>query len=278
MSDPDALRVRRICSDPPVLFVRTLSSTSDTLRRWVAEGSAPPRATLLCAFQTGGRGRPGHRWQSRRGDLTMSRWILPEECFPAGKAFIPLAVAAACLITLDNLHLSGAFWKYPNDLYAPLSPGKPGGDVGKLGGLLVEPVRTTGGESKGWIAGIGINIGTLPPDPAGRDFSPASLTGLAGEGRPLPGPLSLARQLSQRISDILEHGSPAEILSRLEDRLLWKNRWVVYSLHGKTHIGKIEGLGDDGALLVTGDDGRFCRLGPAVRNLRPVSVAEVHHG
>ena len=208
----------------------------------------------------------------------MSRWILSEDSPPAGMALLPLAVAAACLQTLDDLDLPGTFWKYPNDLYALLSPEKPEGDVGKLGGLLVEPVRTIGGKPKGWIAGIGINIGTIEPESSGRDFSPASLSGLAGEGRPLPGPLSLARHLSQRISLILDNGSPAEILTRLEDRLLWKNRWVVYTLHGKTYIGKIEGLGGDGALLVTGDDGRSCRLGPGVRNLRPVSVGEGHHG
>ena len=208
----------------------------------------------------------------------MSRWILSEESPPAGKALLPMAIAAACLETFDNLDLPGTFWKYPNDLYALLSPENPGGDVGKLGGLLVEPVRAIGGEPKGWIAGIGINIGTLEPESSGRDFSPASLSGLAREGRPLPGLLSLARHLSQRISWILDNGSPAEILARLEDRLLWKNRWIAYTLHGKTYLGKIEGLGRDGALLVTGDDGRSCHLGPGVRNIRPFSVGEAHHG
>jgi len=280
---PDGERVRRIFSDPPVFFVRELSSTSDTLRNWVSEGLVPPGATLLCALQTGGRGRPGNRWHSRRGDLTMSRWIPPQD-LPPSRAFpLPLVVAAGCLTLLDDLGIPGIFWKYPNDLYALLSPGDPGGGEGKLGGILVETVRESGGASAGWIAGIGINMGTPPPEGGESESSPlrvkaASLSALTGAGVRLPGPLALAGLFSRRIEELLYGSTPDDIRRCLEDRLLWKDRWVVYSFRGKTAVGRIESLGEQGELLLTGDDGRPAILGPGVRNLRPVSGGEGRHG
>ena len=274
-----AERFRRLRSDPPVFFARELVSTNDTLAGWVSEGRAPQGAALLSALQTGGRGRPGHRWHSRRGDLTMSRWIHPGEEIRIGVSGLPLAVAAAILLTLDALGVRGTFWKYPNDLYALMSSAEPAGGVGKLGGLLVEPVRDAAGVPAGWIAGIGLNLRPIPEEPDPRDarsggpeMKPASLAGLTGpEGRAL-GPLALAERLTRTLGTLLARATPGEVRTLLDERLLWKGRWVVYSLHGQSGIARIEGLEADGSLRVREESGRIGRLGPAIRNLRPVSV------
>lgn len=275
-------RFRRIGSGLPVFFARELSSTNDTLAGWVSDGLAPQGTALLCALQTGGRGRPGHRWHSRRGDLTMSRWIPPGEEVRIGAPTLPLVVAAAVLLTLDALGVRGTFWKYPNDLYALLSLSDPSGEVGKLGGLLVEPVRDGAGDPAGWIAGIGLNLLPIPEGPGageardagdvGSEMKQASLAALAGPENRAWGPVALAQKVSRTLGDLLARATPGEVRSLLDERLLWKDRWVVYSLHGQSGIVRIEGLEADGTLRVREGDGRIGRLGPSTRNLRPVSL------
>lgn len=275
MSSGPGVRFRRILPDPPVFFTRELASTNDALAGWVSRGHAPQRATLLCARQTGGRGRPGHRWISRRGDLTMSRWIPPGEGERIGLAALPLAVAAAVLMTLDLLGFRETLWKYPNDLYALLSQASPDQEAGKLGGFLVEPVRDAAGTPAGWIAGIGLNIRPIPDDPQwGKglpEMRPVSLAGLPGPEDRVPGPLALAGEISRTLGTLLSSATVGEIRSCLDKRLLWKGRWVAYSLHGQTGMARIEGLEPDGAIRVRGSDGVMHRLGPSTRNLRPVS-------
>ncbi len=263
----ESLRLRRIHHDPPGFFARELPSTNDTLKSLVLASEPTPLTALLCGRQTRGRGRPGHVWSSVRGDLAMSLWI-PKKA-PGGDLPLSLYVAGACLLALSEV--PGVRWKYPNDLcressQTPAPDGSP--SVGKLGGILVEPLRQEG-VLRGHVAGIGINLaGNRPPLPLVAEalpvatLAPTSLT-----------PLSLSHRIVMALRSLLAGGDDP-LRACLERHLLWRGRWVVYTEEGeeggspRSRLGRVAGLSTEGWLKVEDPEGRLHLLPPHVRTLR----------
>ncbi len=268
--------IRKIFSDPPIFFARELPSTSDVLKTAVASGMLPPESTLLCAVQTRGRGRPGNRWLSSRGDLMMSRSILPDAKWSAALPFLSLAVADACLRTFDELGFHGILWKYPNDLCAQIACDGQEDRVGKIGGILVEPVRNEQGRAMGWIAGVGVNLRPrkdVPGEPfSGSDLLPMSLCDISRQSASPCGPILLGRILTKHIGGVLSETSPEGVRNDLERRLLWKGRWVVFRQDGLPGIGKIVGLSPKGELCLEDAEGVLRHVGPTARTIRPVTL------
>jgi biotin-(acetyl-CoA carboxylase) ligase len=263
----ETLRLRRIHHDPPGFFARELPSTNDTLKGFVLASEPELLTFLLCGRQTQGRGRPGHLWSSVRGDLAMSLWIPRKE--PGGDLPLSLYVAGACLEALSEVR--GVRWKYPNDLCRQSSKdlgpdGEP--SVGKLGGILVEPLRQEGA-LRGHVAGIGINLaGDRPPVPLAAGalpiatLAPTSLT-----------PLSLSRRIAITLRSLLA-GGDEPLRACLDRHLLWRGRWVAYAQEGeeagapRSRLGRVAGLSKEGWLKVEDPDGRPHLLPPHVRTLR----------
>ena len=263
----ESLRLRRIHRDPPGFFARELPSTNDALKSLVLASEPEPLTSLLCGQQTRGRGRPGHAWSSVRGDLAMSLWI-PKK--PPGEDLpLSLYVAGACLLALSEV--PGIRWKYPNDLCRE-SPktGDPESEpsVGKLGGILVEPLRQEG-ILRGHVAGIGINLaGNRPRLSLAAEalpvasVAPTSLT-----------PLSLSRRIVMALRSLLAGGDDP-LRACLERHLLWRGRWVVYTEEGeeggspRSRLGRVAGLSTEGWLKVADPEGRLHLLPPHVRTLR----------
>lgn len=291
-NDRPLVRIRRISSDPPVFFARELSSTNDELKHLAEVNGVLPWTALVCASQTKGRGRPGNRWFSRRGDLMMSQWIengaflLPEH-LP-----ISLYVASACLSVLDTLGYRSVFWKYPNDIYAS---GNDFNSAGKIGGILVEPAirkdSDRGLPMPGWVCGIGLNLlprqtdspeGALKSNDFGShgqnvlglsDLPKERVSGADRGGTFSTGPLKLAAAFAGKLREVFLECSEDMIRFHLESRLLWKNRWIVYSLSGRHGVGFVSGLGPGGELRLTDSDGQICFLGAHVRNVRLLTEA-----
>ncbi len=263
----ESLRLRRIHHDPPGFFARELPSTNDTLKSLVLASEPTPLTALLCGRQTRGRGRPGHVWSSVRGDLAMSLWI-PKKA-PGGDLPLSLYVAGACLLALSEV--PGVRWKYPNDLCreSPQTVAPDGSpSVGKLGGILVEPLRQEG-VLRGHVAGIGINLaGNRPPLPLVAEalpvatLAPTSLT-----------PLSLSHRIVMALRSLLAGGDDP-LRACLERHLLWRGRWVVYTEEGeeggspRSRLGRVAGLSTEGWLKVEDPEGRLHLLPPHVRTLR----------
>lgn len=284
LQEGTGVRLRLLCLDPPVLFARELSSTSDALKVLLKKNPVTPWTALVCGLQTKGRGRPGNCWISRRGDLTTSQW-LEKGSFPLPLRLpLSLFVASACLRVLADLGFGSVFWKYPNDLYA-----SHGGREGKIGGILVEPAgdreegpdgKKTGPSVSGWISGVGLNLSSWKKDESGfsgadqfREVHESGRMSLSDpavrkNGQRVPGPLFLSVVLARALRESVQFRSEEEVRGHLEDRLLWKKRWVVYSLSGRNGLGRIEGLGPRGELLAIDPAGRTVILGPHVRNLR----------
>jgi BirA family biotin operon repressor/biotin-[acetyl-CoA-carboxylase] ligase len=279
-----------ISSDPPVLFARELSSTNDDLKRLAEVDRINPWTVLVCALQTKGRGRPGNRWVSRRGDLMMSQWIENGSFLSPKHLPISLFVASACLSVLDTLGYRSVFWKYPNDIYAS---GYDFESAGKIGGILVEPAARKESDRSlpppGWVCGVGLNLlprQTDSPEEALKggdlgargqnvlglsDLPNEKVCGADREGTLSTGPLKLAAALAGKVREVFLERSEDGVRSHLEDRLLWKNRWIVYSLSGRNGVGLVTGLGPGGELRLTDSGGHTCFLGAHVRNVRLLS-------
>ena len=263
----ESLRLRRIHRDPPGFFARELPSTNDALKSLVLASEPEPLTSLLCGQQTRGRGRPGHAWSSVRGDLAMSLWIPKKP--PGNDLPLSLYVAGACLLALSEV--PGIRWKYPNDLCREFpKAGDPESEpsVGKLGGILVEPLRQEG-VLRGHVAGIGINLaGNRPRLSLAAEalpvasVAPTSLT-----------PLSLSRRIVMALRSLLAGGDDP-LRACLERHLLWRERWVVYTEEGeeggspRSRLGRVAGLSTEGWLKVADPEGRLHLLPPHVRTLR----------
>lgn len=118
----------------------SLDSSSDEAARQLRAGKALP-FSIVCDHQTGGRGRNGRTWVSRRGMglyLTHARGI---ETLPKPLTLAPLAVGCALADWLRGLGLDLRL-KWPNDLRV---------DGAKIGGILCELRHQT------LLVGVGIN-------------------------------------------------------------------------------------------------------------------------
>ncbi len=132
-----------------------LDSTSSELQRRLA--SAADLSMVLAESQTAGRGRRGRSWLSPPGlNLYLSCLKRFERGFQALSG-LSLAVGVIVLRALEELGISGAGLKWPNDVLAAGA----GGALGKLAGVLVE----LSGEYRGpcvAIMGIGLNLRLTP--------------------------------------------------------------------------------------------------------------------
>ncbi len=119
----------------------------------LARAGAEDGAVVVARRQSLGRGRGGRRWESPEGGLYLSV-VVPA---PRPVGLLPLAIGAELAEGLRCRHGVRIRLKWPNDLYAV----GPGGEGGKLGGLLVDAVRAEGGSDRA-VAGIGVNVRAAP--------------------------------------------------------------------------------------------------------------------
>lgn len=115
-----------------------------------------PGDVFTADYQTAGRGRLDHTWESPRGkNILMSVVLDVAACAPEVVATLPLVVGLAVAKAAN-----GAL-KWPNDVYVA---GK------KAAGILCERVGDV------VIAGIGANVGEVPASLADRAIAVRSLT------------------------------------------------------------------------------------------------------
>jgi len=151
---------------------RSVASTNDVVRGWLAEGT-PEVCLAVAGEQTAGRGRSGRTWTAPGGAaLLLSLGFRPGYLAPDRlwrlAAIVSLAMADAAE---DVAGLPGGMLrlKWPNDIVVEM-PHLQGG-VGKVAGVLGE---STGAGTADPVAIVGIGINTDWP----RDRFPAELAGV----------------------------------------------------------------------------------------------------
>lgn len=215
----------------------------DSTNRFLLDRPSGAREACLAERQTAGKGRRGRIWFSPYGkNLYLSvSWTFHQGV--AAVQGLSLAVGVALVEGLEELGLSGARLKWPNDV---LLQGK------KLGGVLIELSGDAAGECR-VVVGVGMNLAMsdLPAEVLeGRLDQPwADLksAGLACDRNRLSS--VLIRRLVELLADYPERGFQ-----------YYRAAWQAYNAHANCMVelttpaakvtGRMLGVGDDGALLL----------------------------
>lgn len=198
--------------------------------------------SVVSVSQTRGRGRFGRKWGSPAGNLHVA-FLLPE----LPEEFLNLDAIITSVIIIEYFTRMGicADLKWPNDLVV---------DGKKIAGLLVEKKMGLN------IVGIGVNLSEYPDEEMMRNGY-AFPAGIISPSDHLGGPLGIwidmLGYMRRRIYEIIYSSKVSDLISMMEDRLLWKGKDVmVLDTSEGDMIGEILGLGRHGGLriLVSGHE------------------------
>ncbi len=224
-------------ADVPVYCTDTLTSTNNEAKRRLAEGETGP-FLIAAEEQTAGRGRHGRVFYSPRGTGLYMTVAFPAGQTPEGALGIT-AYAAVCVT--DAIHrLIGleAQIKWVNDLYL---------DGRKICGILTEAVTDfESGTLVSLLVGVGLNLRA-----AEMPMSIRESVGFLNCGAPVK------NQLAADITASLLRFSPADrsYLETYRHHSMTLGRTVLWSQDGHNLTGKAVALGEDGAMIVQGEDG-----------------------
>lgn len=205
------------------IHLDAIGSTMDVAHDLATNG-APAGTLVLADRQRSGRGRNGRRWESMPGaGIWMTLVERPRESHGIGVLALRLGMAIADAVTpfVD----APVLVKWPNDVYV--------GD-GKLAGILVEARWRDA--TLDWVAiGVGINL-EVPPDVA-------NATALRrGTSRN-----DVLRALVPR----MRTAAAAHGVLATHELAAWRARDLAEGrLICEPRIGRVEGIRNDGALLI----------------------------
>jgi BirA family biotin operon repressor/biotin-[acetyl-CoA-carboxylase] ligase len=228
------------------------STNAEALRRALAGEQGP--LWILADRQASGRGRDGRIWASLPGNLHASL-LIGLDCRLQAAAQLSLVTGVAAV---DAVHaaagrpIPGLRLKWPNDILI---------GTAKVGGILIESTspgrQGAGGSRLVAVIGVGVNLAAAPQD-AARPATSLQAHGLTLS--PHDALCFLADALHSWIG-IWEGGAGfARVRAAWLDRAGAKGEAVtVHGPDGQVD-GRFAGLDDDGALLVTGRDGRVLKV------------------
>lgn len=224
----------------------TLDSTSSEARRRAETAERGP-LWIQADTQTGGRGRLGRTWISRPGNLYCTG-LFDFDGTPAQAGLLSFcaanAVAALCESFAPNAKVK---LKWPNDVRI--------GEA-KVAGILLE-------SGKGWVSvGIGVNIHFHPE---GLPYPATHLTAHMDIDDPehIPnarGALPLLAQLFETQRETLARDGFGEIRKTWLSRAAHIGQILTARKDGQPITGEMEGLANDGALVLRLPDGSIARI------------------
>jgi BirA family biotin operon repressor/biotin-[acetyl-CoA-carboxylase] ligase len=202
----------------------------------------PPGTVVISDEQTAGKGRSGRSWFSPPGRGIWASVLVRTDMPPDRLAPLSIAGAVSVAEALHELTGPEIRMKWPNDLLV---------DGRKLGGLLVEAVRSSHGNVLTAVVGIGLNVNLA------RDELPVELAGTA---------TSLRIELGREVSRLQTLRAVLQALEGCFDTFLrlgmapfvdsWRNvstllgRSVVIEMPGRSVDGTVVDMAPSGALIV----------------------------
>lgn len=229
---------KNISSSVPLYFKRVTVSTNDDARAIFLK--SPHSFSVVAAEQTGGKGRNGKSFVSKRNN-----GVYLSLCFPAADVRIKselitpaVAVAAADAITGLGFEVSV---KWVNDLFC-------GGK--KIAGILCEAITDPDSKAvSGFICGIGVNTGKK---------------GLTGELSKTAGFISadknkLASALIENITSVLLYGTDDEIAARYRKLQFILGKEISFVYQGR-HLSGVAATTDENGALTVFTDGKAFAL------------------
>ncbi len=242
----------------PLHVFTSTGSTNDVCVELARDGA--PHGTLVVADeQRAGRGRGERRWITRPGSaLAMSVLLRPVTRGMLLPGYYTLLGSLAIVKALDQLG-SQAWIKWPNDVVV---------ESGKLAGLLAE--ASWSGDALDFVVlGIGVNVtrGSIPP--AGEiDFPAACVEAALGKNVERE---ALAVSILRQLAEGLDQTDPHSVLVSLEEHLAYREQELEIETDGRSFLGKIDGLQENGALQIVLPGGEVEQLG-ITAHIRPVDL------
>lgn len=221
-----------------------------------------PGRVVVADHQSAGLGRRGRTWSSPPGTGMAISAVVPA-LPPAVVGWVPLVAGLAVVRALSASRWAvDAVLKWPNDVLL-----EEGHRPGKVGGVLAQ-VASTGAV----VVGTGLNVDHTEEE---LPVPTATSWRLARGGSPLPDGAREAfcedylRHLA-RLHHDLAGGDVAGVRAAYLERCLTLGRGVVVHRPGGGRTeGVATGLGESGALVVEGSEGRSEHHAGDVEHLRP---------
>jgi BirA family biotin operon repressor/biotin-[acetyl-CoA-carboxylase] ligase len=208
-----------------------VDSTNLRLKEAARAGQIRPPYLLAAEEQTAGRGRLGRQFVSPPGTgLYMSLLAAPDDADP-GK--ITLAAAAAVCRAIEEMTPLTPRIKWVNDIFVR---GR------KVCGILAEKI------GQGVVVGVGVNVLTPP-----GGFPPEA--GAAGALDAEIDRSELAGRIGAHLLMMLANPEDPSILAYYRSRMPLIGKEITFTQQGQTKKAHVTGVGEDGALLIEGDEG-----------------------
>ena len=228
-----------------------VDSTNDEAARQLATGRPTPFA-ILARRQTHGRGRFGRTWHSDSTSNLYASFAFRPRVEPERMQTFTLWMGLNVCELLANFAEVKPGIKWPNDILF---------DGRKAGGMLTE-ARVDADQIRDLVFGLGLNVNLpgrdWPADLARRAISLQEVTGSALDLN------RLAAALIGRVLLAYQNFTDGEHLKTFAD--LWhrydvlRGKSVALLEGGRRHHGLVNGLDDEGALLLRDDHGKVHRF------------------
>lgn len=207
----------------------------------------------LADYQTAGRGRRDHSWQSPPSSGLCLSMAYTFSRSPTKLPALTLALGIGVVEALRGLDIADISIKWPNDIMAL---------CGKLGGILTE-ARNNSGETVTVVAGVGLNV-DLPDSlqVLGDSYFKNGISDLKQCTRNPPSREKLSVAVIESLFDCMlrfesDGFAPFQADWQSHDWLYGKQ--IGIEMPGGSQSGIADGVDDDGALIIRTDNER-CRV------------------
>lgn len=229
-----------------VIFRASIGSTNVFMKKLAQQGS-PEGTVVIADEQSGGLGRMGRQWLSKKGENLLFSVLLRPELPPNRIFFLTMIFALAAIDAVQQMTGLNAMIKWPNDIYVGNK---------KLGGILTE-FGVKNGVVQHIVMGMGLNVNWNPSMEETVMYPTSSIfleTHEMVSREHLLG--NILKLLEKYYYEGKEDLNPSDIFYEK-----WKNRSAILGKPVAIETGKecVEGkavrIDQDGALTIITEDG-----------------------
>ena len=233
-----------------IIYLKETDSTNTRAKELAAQG-APEGTLIIAEKQTNGRGRRGRNWFSPPGGGIYCSLILRPTMQPGETPRITLMTAVVLAETLIFLMKLKLRIKWPNDI---LVNGK------KLAGILTE-ISTEMDAVNYIVVGLGLNVNTRFENfPKEIKKTATSILIETGNRTPRIKLIQKYLKLYEQYYDMFKKNNFKPIMSRWRELADIIGKQIKVNVIGKTHIGEVVDVDNDGVLILKDDQGMLQRI------------------